>query len=146
MKGYVHNGKIINETSSSFRSNDLGKLNRSGELIFKTRIGNIIKQNGFNIYIEEVEEMIRHIFENNHLDLDIRLYSPGDEKLFLEVCGQNNYSSVSKEAILELLFELPINIRITKLIFVSEIIRTPSGKVQRTNYNYKNKNGVWDGN
>ena len=90
--------------------------------------------------------MIRHIFENNHLDLDIRLYSPGDEKLFLEVCGQNNYSSVSKEAILELLFELPINIRITKLIFVSEIIRTPSGKVQRTNYNYKNKNGVWDGN
>lgn len=134
MKGYVSNGKIINENSSLFWSNDLGKLNHSGELIFKTRIGNIIKQNGFNIYIEEVEEMIRHIFENNHLNLDIRLYSPGDEKLFLEVFSQNNHLSVSQETILELLFELPRNIRITRVIFVPEIVRTPSGKVQRINH------------
>lgn len=131
MLGYVKKGSIEKNTKASFIPGDIGKINNQGELIFKSRVKNMLKYRGFNLQVEEVEYEIIQILKEELPNLDVRVGQSLDGSLVLEL---HTDKIVEEIYIKQKIKSLPTYMRPTVVKNVDKIPRTANGKVKRPEY------------
>ncbi|NVY97181.1 acyl--CoA ligase [Lactobacillus sp. DCY120] len=131
MLGYVKKGNIEKNTETSFIPGDVGKINKQGELIFKSRVKNMLKYRGFNLQVEEVEHEIIQLLKGDLSNLDIRVGQSLEGDLVLEL----HTDTVVKEGnIKQKIKGLSAYMRPTIVKIVDKIPRTANGKIKRPEY------------
>ncbi|WP_338949790.1 acyl--CoA ligase [Fusobacterium nucleatum] len=123
IKSYYNLDKKILYKKKWLKTGDIGYLNYKHELILLGRKTNIIKNRGFQISPEEIENYLKNKYELNFL-------ISKEEKLILQIEGEEDI--VNKEEILEDLknqfsyYKIP-----DKIKFVNKLVRTSTGKIKR---------------
>lgn len=131
--GYWEKSK---ETSSTFKggwchTGDLGYIDKEGYLTISGRKKDMIRSGGENIYPAELEDvLIRH-----DAIQDVAIVGVPDPKFIETVCAvivQKPGMNLTEDEILEFIKDkLASYKKPRKIIFVEELPRTPSGKVQK---------------
>ena len=123
IKSYYNLNKKILYKEKWLKTGDIGYLNYKHELILLGRKTNIIKNRGFQVAPEEIENYLKNKYELNFLIIK-------EENLILQIEGVEEI--VSKEEILEDLknqfsyYKIP-----DKVEFVNKLVRTSTGKIKR---------------
>lgn len=71
MLGYMKEGNLIKTKIETFLPGDICKLNSEGEILFRSRKGNIFKHHVFNIVADEIEN---YIYNTVNAKFTVRLY------------------------------------------------------------------------
>lgn len=124
------------ETSKTFangwcRTEDLGKFDSDGYLIISGRKKDMIRSGGENIYATEIEDVLyRH-----EAVKDVAIIGIPDAKYIETVCAvivkKDGYEVTEDEIVNYCQKYLASYKKPRKIVFVNELPRTPSGKVQK---------------
>lgn len=124
-----------NVNAEELQTNDLVEIRNDKQFKFLGRIDNIINSGGAKIFPETLEALVKKEFPNEAVFMGLPDESLG-QKLILIIEGDE--SDEVKKKVSEISFEKNFH-RPKEIIFVSEIPRTPNGKINRLEL-YKNIN------
>ncbi len=113
--------------SDILKTNDLVEIKNENEFRFLGRIDNVINSGGAKIFPEQLEAMVKKVIPNEVVFLGIPDEVLG-QKLLLVIEGEENPALNEKLSTIQYQqkFHKP-----KEIVFVSEIPRTPNGKVNR---------------
>ena len=117
-----------NVNASELQTNDLVDIKNEKQFKFLGRIDNVINSGGAKIFPETLEALVKKEIPNEALFIGLPDESLG-QKLILVIEGNESQEIVKK--ISEIPFEKNFH-RPKEVIFISEMPRTPNGKVNRT--------------
>ena len=134
--GYFNNSKETNRTFINnvnnesfperiFRTGDLGKFNRFGELIYINRKDNQIKHMGYRIELGEIDTAVNALVE---VELACTLFEEATGKIVL--CYQSE-NQIDKEILIKLRDKLPKYMLPNKFLYFKKIPLTNSGKINK---------------
>lgn len=124
-----------NVNAEELKTNDLVEIRNDKQFKFLGRIDNVINSGGAKIFPETLEALVKKEFPNEAVFMGLPDESLG-QKLILIIEGDE--SDEVKKKVSEISFEKNFH-RPKEIIFVSEIPRTPNGKINRLEL-YKNIN------
>lgn len=133
MKGYYNLSEETNEVIDGdgwFYTGDLGRLDKEGNLCFSGREKELIIRGGFNIYPQEIEEILLKIPEIT----DSAVIGLPDDILGERVCAvvKTQNQNITKEGILEYVAQHVSVYKVPQeVVFVDDFPMTPSGKIQK---------------
>jgi len=116
-----------NINSNILQTNDIVDILNSRQFTFLGRADNVINSGGAKIFPEQLENFVKKYIPKELVFLGIKDDVLG-QKLILVIEGKNDENI--KKIILNLKFEKSFH-KPKEIIFISEIPRTPSGKVSR---------------
>lgn len=122
-----------NVNAEELQTNDLVSIKNDKQFKFLGRIDNVINSGGAKIFPETLEALVKKELPNEAVFMGLPDESLG-QKLILVIEGRE--SEEVKRKISEIPFEKNFH-RPKEIIFVSEIPRTPNGKINRLEL-YKN--------
>ncbi|MDR2237770.1 MAG: AMP-binding protein [Chryseobacterium sp.] len=109
------------------QTNDLVDIKNEKQFRFLGRIDNVINSGGAKIFPETLEALVKKTIPNEAVFLGLKDESLG-HKLMLVIEGEESEDLISR--ISEITFEKNFH-KPKEIIFISEIPRTPNGKVNR---------------
>ena len=115
-----------------YRTGDLALEDTSGDFIYKGRVDNQIKLNGFRIEPEEIENLVKS--KSNVLDaiILVKHFDEGDKQLISFVLtSQEDLKTLSDELNVFFKNTLPIHMRPYKNIVLNEFPITANGKIDK---------------
>lgn len=133
MKGYYNmpdETKQVIDHDGWFYTGDLGRLDENGYLYFTGREKELIIRGGYNIYPQEIEEVLL----KNSAIIDAAVIGIPDDILGEQVCAvvQLRNQDLSKEDIIDYVAKYVSTYKVPQeVVLVEEFPITPSGKIRK---------------
>ncbi|MDR1697680.1 MAG: AMP-binding protein [Erysipelotrichaceae bacterium] len=142
---YLHSGEIINNVNTAvpldqdgfFATGDMAMMDQHGNYFIKGRIKEIIiKENGENVYPDEVEAFYKDIKDITRLSVLGISYLPNTEEIVLVINQKKDLTNeefeVLKTSIFSVTNKLPLHLKPNRVLFTNiEIPLSSSLKVRR---------------
>ncbi|MBS1518087.1 MAG: amino acid adenylation domain-containing protein [Bacteroidetes bacterium] len=140
--GYVNNEKLTSEKFTEdkfskntggklYRTGDLAKYNKSGELVFLGRADDQVKFRGYRIELGEIETTLNSLNGIKSSIVMIREDKPGVQRLTAYLLTADKSFSDAEYCRRELRKVLPDYMIPSSFIFIDEIPYTPNGKIDK---------------
>lgn len=139
-KGYINNPDetrekfitldIDSEQHRAYRTGDIGRWDEAGELIYCGRTDDQIKISGYRIEPSEIEARMLELPDIHSAAIAVQGSTTGDKTLVAFIVFKNEQTEAStiKEQLKSLLPEYMVP---KTIVPVDQLIRTPSGKIDR---------------
>ena len=130
------------ENSVMYKTGDLGKLDKTGEIICYGRVDNQVKVNGLRIELGEIEENINK-FKKDHLLKSAVIIKTIDNKKSLNAFIAYP-SKINKEELKKFLLEkMPSYMQPNTITQIEKLPYTPNGKIDRKALNNYDIDNDW---
>jgi len=138
---------VDGEAQRAYRTGDIGRWDENGELIYCGRTDDQVKISGYRIEPSEIEAKMLELSDIDSAAIAVQGSTSGDKTLVGFIVFNNQQADVT--AIKEQLKQLLPEYMVPKVIIpVEQLIRTPSGKIDRKslleNYNNNRENTTKD--
>jgi amino acid adenylation domain-containing protein len=137
-KGYLNREELTDErfitnpfqpNSKLYRTGDLVKYTRDGNIDYQQRIDNQVKVRGFRIELGEIESVLSKLDSIKQAVVTVKEQRPGDPRLVAYVILNENTSVTTTSIRQEVRKDLPDYMLPQSIVELEEMPLTPNGKI-----------------